>query len=264
MARSRLRRLFLVAVLAANVRRADAQPDDVLLGVLRAQPAISAARARADCLTLPVAPPSDRLQGPHGDTLISTHCDVTSFEDLGGGPPRKWSVAHYAWTSVFTAEDATKPKETRDTVTEEEAVLFEVVTPETVRPVWHLRIESGGFAIWRSVTPEIGATSEGTVLLSVMLCVNGTGGCSQDFLHRHASGRWFDVRQTWLEQLPHGYSGRIRHGVRIDPRTLSAEAGFYGDEDPNCCPSQTLLADLTVRRDALVLRAPPRVRPAPR
>jgi hypothetical protein len=95
-----------------------------------------------------------------------------------------------------------------------------------------------------------------------MMCVNGTGGCDQQFLHRHPDGHWFGIRQAWLDQLPHEYFGRIRHGVRIDPRTLRAEAGFYRDEDPNCCPSQTLLADLRVQGDTLVLRAPPRILPA--
>jgi hypothetical protein len=267
---NRWRRYVLAAVLAVNVRGMDAQvassnaagsgtPDDVILGVLAAQPAISIARARSECVTLPVAPPNDRLQGPHGDTLISSQCFVGSFEDLGTERPAKWAAAHYTWNSVFTAEDTAKPKDARDTATEDEAVLFEVVTPGTARPVWHLRFDSGPYGVWRSVTPEIGATPQGTVLLSVMLCVNGTGGCEQELLHRHASGRWVAVRQTWLDELPRGYRGRIRHGVRIDPRTLRAEAGFYGDEDPNCCPSQTLIADLTVRGDALVLRTPPRV-----
>jgi len=266
------KRFILVAVLIARVSRADGQTlpspnaspadmrGDAIAGVLTAQPAISVARARTDCLKLPVDPPDDRLQGPHGETLLSAQCTVMSFADLDAARPENWSAAHYTWTSVFTAEDTSKPKDARDTVTEEEAVLFERAASGTVRPVWHMRIESDSYGVWRSVTPEIGTTAEGTTLLSVMLCVNGTGGCQQDFLHRHASGRWFSVRQTWVEQLPEGYRGRIRHGVRIDPVTLRAEAGFYRDEDPNCCPSQALIADLTVRGDALVLRTPPHIR----
>lgn len=264
------RRFFLAAVLAAGAWRAGAQvlpaPDDsresMLRGLVPAQGAIPVARAQRECLTLPVDPPNDRLQGPHGDRLISSRCDVGSFDDLNAAPLGKWSAAQYKWVSIFSAEDTSKGRDARDTVTEEESVLFEVVKSGSVRPVWHARIESGPYGAWRSVTPEIAATPEGTVLLSVMMCVNGTGGCNQEFLHRHPDGHWFAVRQTWLDQLPHGYSGRIRHGVRIDPRTLRAEAGFYADEDPNCCPSQTLIADLTVQRDALVLQAPPRIRPA--
>jgi hypothetical protein len=235
--------------------------DNLMLGLLKGQAAVPLTRAQHECLTLPVDPPNDRLQGPHGDTLVSSRCEVAEFTDLGGVRPAKWVAARYTWVSIFTAEDATRGKDARDTATEEEVVLFDVVQPGRVRPVWHERIDSGEYGVWRSVTPEIGATSEGDALLSVMSCVNGTGGCTQEFLHRHADGRWFPVQQTWLNHLPAGYAGRIRHGVRIDARTLHAEASFYGDADPNCCPSQTLAADLVVRDDALVLRAPPRIRP---
>ena len=238
----------------------DGMLGDAMLGILQGQAAVPVARAQHDCLALPVLPPNDRLQGPHGDTLISTRCEVVAFEDLGGAK-KKWTAARYQWVSIFTAEDATRGKDARDTVKEEEGVLFEVVNPESVRPVWHARIESDDGGMYRSVTPEIALTADGATLLSVMLCVNGTGGCSQEFLRRHADGKWFPVRQTWLDRLPQGYVGRIRHGVRIDPQTLRGEAGFYGDADPNCCPSQRLIVDLAVREDALVLRAPPHVRP---
>jgi len=234
--------------------------DNLMLGLLRGQADVPLTRAQHECLTLPVDPPNDRLQGPHGDTLVSSRCEVTEFTDAGARPP-KWMAARYAWVSIFTAEDAARGKDARDTAKEEDVVLFEVVQPGRVRPVWHKRIDSGEYGVWRSVTPEIGATTGAGVLLSVMLCVNGTGGCTQEFLHRHADGRWFPVEQTWLDHLPDGYAGRIRHGVRIDVRSLHAEAGFYGDADPNCCPSQTLAADLAIQDDALVLRAPPRIKP---
>jgi hypothetical protein len=86
-----------------------------------------------------------------------------------------------------------------------------------------------------------------------MSCVNGTGGCSQEVILRQPNGPWRPVRQTWLDQLPSGYVDRIRHGARIDPRTLQGEAGFYGDGDPNCCPSQRLVFRLGVRGDSLTL-----------
>ncbi len=93
-----------------------------------------------------------------------------------------------------------------------------------------------------------------------MSCVNGTGGCGQEFLHRHPDGRWFPVQQTWVDQLPHGFADRIRHGVRIDPTTLRGEAGFYGERDANCCPSQRLIVHLALHGDSLVLRRPPVLR----
>ncbi len=97
-------------------------------------------------------------------------------------------------------------------------------------------------------------TAAGTTLLSVMSCVNGTGGCGREFLQRTGEGRWSGVNQVWLDQLPAGFAGRILHGVRIDPTTLRGEAGFYGDRDPNCCPSERLEVDLALDGGALVLR----------
>jgi hypothetical protein len=142
-------------------------------------------------------------------------------------------------------------------------VLFEAMPADLVRPVWHARFETGDYAIWRSITPEVATTKEGATLLSVMSCVNGTGGCSQEFIERHPDGRSLPVWQAWLDQLPPGFANRIRHGFVIDPRTLLGSAGFYGERDPNCCPSQELHVRLAVRGDTLLLRAHS-VRPAPR
>ena len=87
-------------------------------------------------------------------------------------------------------------------------------------------------------------------------------GYSLEKRFRHADGSWFPVKQTWLEQLPGSYAGRIRHGVRIDPASLVGTAGFYGDADANCCPSQELVVNLTLRSDVLALSKQPLVRPA--
>jgi hypothetical protein len=97
---------------------------------------------------------------------------------------------------------------------------LDVSAPGQVRPVWHQRIETGEYAVWRSITPRVALTSQSTTLLSVMMCVNGTGGCGQEFLHCHTDGRWSGVRQDWLHQLPDTYIGRVRHGVLIDPFSL--------------------------------------------
>jgi hypothetical protein len=225
---------------------------EVMLGVVPAQANITAARAQKECAVLPVAPADDRLQGPHGDSLVSTHCGVIAYQALGSLPAR-WITAQYRWTSLFTAEDKARGPAARDTVTEEESVLFEVPAPGQVRPVWHERFETGDHGVWRSITPELAATRQGTILLSVMSCVNGTGGCGQEFLQRHPDGRWYGVRQDWLDQLPAGFIGRIRHGTRIEPSSLRGQAGFYGDRDPNCCPSQRLVVNLELRGDRLIL-----------
>jgi hypothetical protein len=226
---------------------------ETMAGLLSTQETIGDTAVRHHCVSLPVSPANDRLQSPHGDSLLTSRCAVVDYRPLGATPMGHWFAARYHWTSLFTAEDTARGASARDTVTEEEAVVFARSKPGRVRPVWHARYDTGDYAAWRSITPELAAPSDSTVLLSVMSCVNGTGGCGQDFLQRHADGHWAPVLQVWLDQLPKGYSGRIRHGVRIDPRTLKAEAPFYGDRDPNCCASSMLRAQLVLRGDSLVL-----------
>lgn len=227
---------------------------DGTAGLLHDQAAVPESRARANCLSFPVNPANDRLQGPHGDSLVTTHCRVVRYRALETGPSSGWSVVEYRWVSLFTAEDTSRGPAARDTVEEDEVVLLAAAASGRVRPIWHERFETGSYAIWRSVTPEI-AKLGANILLSVEHCVNGTGGCSQDFLRRSPSGQWTTVRQAWLDQLPHDLAIRIEHGMRIDVRDLRGEGGLYGPRDPNCCPSELLRVRLGLRGDSLVLRS---------
>jgi len=224
------------------------------VGLLRGQPSLPETRAREKCLSLPVDAPNDRLQGPHGDSLVTTRCEVVRYRALDTGSGSGWASAEYRWISLFTAEDTTRGLAARDTVSEDEMVLFAPAETRRVRPVWHERFETGSHALWRSVTPEI-AKFGGDILLSIQRCVNGTGGCSQDFLRRSPRGQWTSVRQAWIDQLPRTIAGRIDHGVNIDVRDLRGEGGLYGPRDPNCCPSELLRVQLELRGDSLVIRS---------
>ena len=224
----------------------------VWLGLLPAPSTVAATQAGKTCIQTPKDEESEEIQGPHGDSLITSSCRVVSFAPVDSTPQPHWMAAHYSWTSVYSVEDSSLGPGARDTAMEEEVVLFKTAKPGSLIPVWHDRFEIGDHAIWRSVTPEL-APARGGTLLSVMQCVNGTGGCSQEFLLRHPDGRWIPIWQAWLDQLPRGFEARIRHGVRIDPKTLRGEAGFHGERDPNCCPSQNLIVHLAVRGDSLVL-----------
>jgi hypothetical protein len=227
---------------------------DAAVGLLHGQASIPETRARERCISLPVEAPNDRLQGPHGDSLVTTRCEIVRYWALGTGSRSGWASAEYRWVSLFTAEDTTRGPAARDTVTEDEMVLLAGGEPGRVRPVWHERFETGSHALWRSVTPEI-AKIGGSVLLSIQHCVNGTGGCSQDFLRRSPRGQWTSVRQVWIERLPRALAGRIDHGMRINVRDLRGEGGLYGPHDPNCCPSELLRVHLGLRGDSLMLRS---------
>ena len=266
---ARPRAWFVAAAFAASAitPAGPAQDQDrnelqaTLLGLVKPPVVVPAERARRDCLALEKNPLDYDIIAPHGDTLLSAGCRVVEF----GGAAKAalpWTVGRYERTSVFTAEDESRGADARDTVKEEEVVLFEL-RGARVQAVWHARFETGSHAVLASITPEVAAIADGDVLLSVMSCVNGTGGCAQEFLYRDAGRQWWPVKQTWLDELPRGYSSRIRHGVRIDPLALRGKAGFYGDADANCCPSEELVVELSLRRNALVLSKPPVVRRLP-
>lgn len=246
---------FASARAAAQSRPdADDSRDWVMRGALEPPVAASARDAGDRCLTLPVDSPDDRLQGPHGNSLVAATCSVIATVALDSASPSRWSAARYRWTSLFTAEDTSRGPAGRDTVTEEEVVLLEMPEPGRARAAWHARFETGPYAVWRSITPELAFPGEGALLLSVMACVNGTGGCNQEFLQRRADGRWRPVRQSWLNQLPPGFADRLQHGMRIQPRTLRGHGGFYGPQDPNCCPAEELEVWLELRGDSMVLQ----------
>jgi hypothetical protein len=225
---------------------------EVGLGALPAQGAVTISRAREKCLVLPPVSEGDDIVGPDGMSGALPRCEVIEFHplaDLALG----WTVARYRWTSAGSAGDRSPRSLPSDVATGEEVVLFDTPRPGKVRPIWHDRFATGQSAVWRSVTLEGAPARGGSTLLSVMYCVNGTGGCGQEFLRRNRNRTWTGIRQAWFDQLPSGFWGRIRHGSRIDPHRLRGEAGFYGDGDPNCCPSQTLSVELALRGDALVL-----------
>jgi hypothetical protein len=249
----------VLAVCGADISASAQDADEPIHGVVIGVAAVTEARGQRECLELDPAEQDQRL-GPHGDTLLDSRCRVTAFESVAGAPGI-WKLARYERVLTFSPENPAQ--RANDTIAQEEVVLFEIREPNRLSPIWHVRYESDAYGIYRSVTPEIAASPSTTVLLSVMSCVNGTGGCSQEFIIRHRDGRWAPVTQPWLEELPNGFLQRIRHGVRVEPSTLRAEAGFYGDADPNCCPSEILVADLVLRGDTLVLRAAPQIKRQP-
>ena len=224
-----------------------------MLGLIPAALEIAEIKARQNCVELAVDWRSEPIEAPHGDLLLDARCSVVRYHDLGHVLGTKWFIADYHWTLTFGTQDPVQGSDGVNIVAEEETVLFEASSSQQVRPVWHARFESDAYAVWRSVTAEIVPTDQGTILLGVMWCFNGTGGCGQEFLNRHRDRGWFPVRQDWLNQLPSGFDGRIWKGMRIDPATLQGEGGFYRHTDPNCCPSQRLLVHLSLQGDSLVL-----------
>ena len=145
--------------------------------------------------------------GPHGDSLVATRCDVLNYRRLGSAPGGPWFEAEYRLTSVYTPLSPLPPealppgwprekprdRSERDTVTHGEVVLLVSAGPGQVRPVWHQLFD---YAMIRSMTIEVAPAAGGATLLSVENCVNGTGGCDEEFLRRASDGRWEPVRKS--------------------------------------------------------------------
>jgi hypothetical protein len=182
--------LLMLIVAFASAGLAHSQtPDDtkkralreVGLGALPAQSTVSISRARHKCLVLPPIPEGDDSVGPDGMSESLDSCEVIEFHRLADAAIG-WTVARYRWTSASSADDLSPRSSQSDVATGEDAV-------------------------WRSITLEGAPAGGGSTLLSVMYCVNGTGGCGQEFLRRNPDRTWTGIRQARLDQLPRGFFG---------------------------------------------------------
>jgi hypothetical protein len=92
------------------------------------------------------------------------------------------------------------------------------------------------------------------LLLELTVCVNGTGGCGQDYF-RLASNRWRAVSQAFIAdlvaRLPAGHS--LHKGRRLDLATLSGVWPVAAPGDPNCCPTYEIEFRLRLDGDTLRL-----------
>lgn len=253
----RLSLALLVALLASLPAHGAAQAyrgeDDegysVLGGVLRGQASVSLAEARTRCL--PIAPRStfDGLVGSYRGRFVSVSCRVAEYEPRPGGDGARFSHARYSWEWIVARQDSARGPVVRDTIYEGESVLFERVGPDRVRPVWQTRYDG---AMWAWMSAETAPAPGGGVLVAVLTCVNGTGGCFQEFVVRR-QGRWREVTEAFWDQLPAEMKGSFWKSIHIDPVTLRGEGGYYRERDANCCPSRRIHVQLALRGDSLVL-----------
>jgi hypothetical protein len=237
-----VRGILLASVLAANLGLQNlsvaAQPP----GHVLKSNVVSIKRVRERCLELGDDPFAN-------DVPLREPCTagVVTPRGLAGG--RLWysTVVSRRWLLADSARAAI------DTVVELELVLFTahpsrpIGRDTLIAPVWHYRFEAD---VLRSVTPEVAKTADGATLVAIEECLNGTGGCFQSFLLERG-GRWRDVRMAFLDSLNRRYPSAIRHGYRIDIRTMRGTAPIYSPQDPNCCPSRTAEMRLRLRNGAL-------------
>lgn len=141
-----------------------------------------------------------------------------------------WTMARYRRRAVERYDG------TVDTVDFDEVVLFGVDRDrEMAIPVWHLIRD-------RSIEFIAGfrwSRKRSGLLLAVDICVNGTGGCHEEWLTEYAGDHWAVVEQSYLSELarraPEGFA--LHWGRRMDLETMTGEQPIARASDANCCPS---------------------------
>jgi hypothetical protein len=102
------------------------------------------------------------------------------------------------------------------------------------------------------------------VFLGLTVCLNGTGGCGEDYL-RFDRGRWVVVAQPFgrdlQARLPPDH--RLHKGRRLDLATLAGVWPVAGPGDANCCPRFEIPFRLRLDGDTLRLVDAGPLRPSP-
>jgi hypothetical protein len=170
----------------------------------------------------------------------SSKCIVVAYELLGTAGGSSWAYAVYRHTNIYDFAGADSAAR-RDTIQEIESVLFAVQSgrPRRLTAALHAREDA---EMLREITPSVASHGD-VALVSLRFCVNGTGGCWQQFLAR-TKGLWQVVAdpssliRAEIVRSLHGDTTQSVHMPNIDVRSLRGTVAVYGPADANCCPSQ--------------------------
>lgn len=249
-----MRTILLLTLAAMSIAPpARAQNDygddfDVIERVITGVAAVPESRVRTMCMDFGTAwlrrkPAAERAR-------IETSCRMTETGELRRVEGERFRFARYRRRIVMPPQNPRWPND-RPIIEEEVVVLFSrAAEGGRLRPVY---MAMYGPRFIASVHLKTARAPGGGVLLSVLECVNGTGGCGQDFMLRRG-GRWRQVREPWFRQLPASVRQGFMRGSYIDPATLEGGAGLFSEGDGNCCPSRGLDVRVRLRGDSLVLR----------
>jgi hypothetical protein len=229
-----------------------AQPA-ALDGVVHSGPRLTRTALIAGCPVFVLEAPREFFNLADDAVVLDARCTVDSAHAIPRADGVWWMIASYRRRFVVHGDSITVglSKATRDSAVLITAALFSASSlAGKWRVEWNATVDEAEF---RSLTAAIAPRPDGSALMSLRYCVNGTGGCSQSFLRRH-SGRWTAVAQRFWTQIPALDDGTIGNGAGIEVRSLRGAYGVYGQSDPNCCPSRQIEVTLDQRGDSLLLR----------
>lgn len=182
-------------------------------------------------------------------------CRVVNLVPLGTVGGRAWHVARYRRVAILADSFVT------DTMELDELALFaRVAGAPDARLAWHL-VRDREFEFLDTL--RLVETS-GDVFLVLSLCLNGTGGCGDQYL-RFDRDRWRPVTQPFARDLQARLPPEhwLHKGRRLDLETLRGVWPVAAPGDGNCCPSLEMPFRLRLEVDALILRDSGPLRPAP-
>lgn len=234
--------LLLLTVALRALAQADAAERGA--GVALAIPMVWS-KIQTECVT-PAPRPAAR------DTSRHT-CRVISLRRVGSIADTSWFSVRYLRTTLSGDSGAT------DSAAYDELVLAGRVRTNPEGTVhWHARRDRS-IAFLDTLT---WTRSPVGVFVEMRICLNGTGGCAYEYLHR-LSDSWQPIRQLFIaaleRQLPAGY--RLHKGQRLNLRTMQGLWPVAREADGNCCPSSQVSFRVQLRGDALDLVSVGAVRP---
>jgi hypothetical protein len=240
--------IALAAALAASTAAAQGAPLD---GVIHGAPPLTRRALSEACPDFVLHAPREFFNLPSDSVVLETRCTVASTSALPAADGVRWLSATYRRMFVVASDSISRKfrTATRDTGVLITAALYVASdVADQWRVEWNTTVDEG---LFRSITPTIAPRPDGSALVSLRYCVNGTGGCSQNFLRRR-HGQWAEVIQRFRTQIPR-LGGDIR-GAGMDIRSLTGTYALYGPMDANCCPSRRITITLDERGDSLVLK----------
>jgi hypothetical protein len=234
--------------IAAQMARVDDHP---ISGIVASTTRLADDAVRKSCPAFVVkAPPSPDARDDR--KLVKTWCSVDTVYRQPTADFTRWLGAVYTVHREYPSDSTTRAlqRRTRDTVRTLTAVLYSWTDGKLPwKPEWLGTVE---YEYTRSISAQVVVRPDKSAFVGILYCVNGTGGCWQHFMRRR-DGRWTEVVEAYVNQLPTIPGGKMLHGIHVDMATLTGSYGVYGEADGNCCPSREARITVALRGDSLVL-----------
>ncbi|HZD04653.1 MAG TPA: hypothetical protein VE173_07040 [Longimicrobiales bacterium] len=206
-------------------------------GFVRDAPAVPRRAVDSACV-LPLADPAQV-----GDVEVG--CNVVEVAELGEVDGTHWVAATYRLSVIDRRVDPP------DSTSYDQVALLSGVPGEgPLTPRWRFETDRR-FELLSGVE---GVRREEGLVVELLICLNGTGGCTREYLL--AAGERLEVVEKRFAaelatRLPAGV--RLHKGMTLDLTTLRGVWPVAAEDDPNRCPSLELAYEVRLVGATMVL-----------